>query len=47
MAILNSKQVGLASALIKESGFKLKQYNDSSVLKLQKGKTIIYLYPKN
>lgn len=47
MATLSSKQVGLASGLIKKMGFKLKEFNNSNTLKLQKGKIIIYLHPKN
>lgn len=47
MATLSSKQVGLASGLITKLGYKLKEYNNSNTLKLQKGKTTIYLHPKN
>jgi hypothetical protein len=45
MAILSSKQVKLATGLINESGFKLKEFNNRNVLKLQNGKTTIFLFP--
>lgn len=45
MSLLSSKQVTMATGLINQLGFKLKEYNDKSVLKLKKGNTIIYLYP--
>lgn len=44
--ILSSNQIKLASGLITEAGFKLKELNNRNVLKLQKGLTTIYLYPK-
>lgn len=45
MSLLSSKQVKLATALIQEEGYKLKEYNDRSTLKLQKGNTTIKLFP--
>lgn len=44
---LSSKQVKLATGLIKKSNYQLKEFNNKSVLKLQNGKTTIYLFPKN
>ena len=46
MAILTSKQIELASGLIKKGGYALKEFNNRNVLKLQKDKTTIYLFPK-
>lgn len=43
---LSSNQLKLATGLVKKSGFKLKEFNNENVLKLQKDKTIIYLFPK-
>ena len=46
MGHLSSKQTNLASDLIKNAGFKLKEFNNQNVLKLQNGLTTIYLLPK-
>lgn len=46
MSLLSGKQIKLAHGLINESGYKLKSFNASNVLKLQNGKTTIYLHPK-
>lgn len=47
---LSSKQIRLATGLIKENGYELKEFNDRHTLKLEKkhegGRTTkIYLFP--
>lgn len=44
MATLSEKQIELAQGLIGE-GYRLKEFNTQNVLKLNKDKTTIYIYP--
>jgi hypothetical protein len=44
MATLSLRQLQLAANLI-GSGYDLKEFNKENMLKLNKGKTTIYIYP--
>lgn len=46
MGLISEKNIRLATELIKKNGYVLKQFDNRSVLKLQKGLTTIYFHPK-